>query len=127
MAKFRFLTAAEQMTTANTADSSAVVSGAEAFKLIATEKYTFMPFDIKCDNIEIVHKVTATGDIRRYAKVTCGNRTAAVSLWDKEVPIPDGVTPDQVEFGNAKQGDTLVFDTIRTPYGLKRIARIICA
>lgn len=90
------------------------------------QTYEFVPFTDQPKGAEFTLRKTImnTGEVLRRGRLTMNGRTVSVRLWDRESPIPDGVSIAALEFGKALKGGEVVCDNVQTTRGLLRVPRI---
>lgn len=98
--------------------------GLASFEAQSSKGYEFVPFEARVERIEIRRKLREDGSVHRYAVVTVDGSTAAVTLWDRDNPIPEGVAPSSIELGNAVEGGTPVTILISTDKGAVRVPKL---
>lgn len=117
MAKFRFLTTAQQMAVAPSATQVVAEDFESIANAIGSEGYEFVPFKSQpvITSWEIRESIASNGDIIRRGRARDSRgRTVSVRLWDREKPIPEACPVGNLEFGTARQGGEAVCDIVET-------------
>lgn len=128
MAKFRFLTTAQQMAVASSATQVVAEDFDSIVNAVGAEGYTFVPFATQpvITGWEIKESIAGNGDvIRRGRARDSRGRAISVRLWDRENPIPENCPVGSLEFGTARQGGEVVHDIVETAdRGAIRVPRV---
>lgn len=127
MAKFRFLTTAQQMAVANSATTCVAEDFEDIIGVLGTEGYVFVPFGAQpaIAGWEIRETLSNDGNvIRRGRARDARGRVISVRLWDRDNPIPADSSADALEFGTARQGAEVVSDIVETINGPLRVPRV---
>lgn len=127
MAKFRFLTTAQQMAVSSSATTCVAEDFEDICNVLGTEGYTFVPFSSQpvITGWEIRESLTNDGEVirRGRARDTKG-RAISVRLWDRALPIPEACPVDRLEFGTARQGNEVIYDIVETERGAVKVPRV---
>lgn len=117
MAKFRFLTTAQQMAVAPSATQVVAENFEDICNVLGSEGYTFVPFSSQpaITGWEVRESLVNDGEIIRRGRARDSRgRAISVRLWDRERPIPEACPVDRLEFGTARQGGEVVYDIVET-------------